>query len=65
MLNLMFDQGKRFDWVARQLTVVPAGENLLCRIAIKLSCMIPMARNFGSRSLDKNMAGLTTGYLSR
>jgi hypothetical protein len=29
MLNLMFDQGKRFDWAARQMSAVPHGENLL------------------------------------
>lgn len=29
VLNLMFDQGKRFDWAARQMTLVPCGDKLL------------------------------------
>jgi len=52
MLNLMFDQGKRFDWAARQMTVVPHGENLLWSNRYQISLYDPQGKRLWKSSLD-------------
>jgi outer membrane protein assembly factor BamB len=52
MLNLMFDQGKRFDWAARQMTVVPVGENLLWSNRYQTALYDPQGKKLWKSSLD-------------
>lgn len=52
MLNLMFDQGKRFDWAARQMSVVPAGENLLWSNRYQVALYDAEGKKLWKSSLD-------------
>lgn len=54
MLNLMFDQGKRFDWAVRQMALVPCGDKLLWSNRYQLSMYDQMGKLLWRSSLDNN-----------
>ena len=64
-LNLMFDQGKRFDWAVRQMSLIPSATNCCGRIVISLRCSSKAGSCFGDPRSTTITERPMTGSLSR